>query len=240
MPRPHPDPLHAFQAALEKRGYAADAVDRRLQMARRILAALDPADTSDRGYRQAVDRVVDSLSDPASAARYKQVARDFFPCFVEAGRHIPVTPDATLARPEEIPVALPRHDGLDDLIRQALAMKTTPAETRALESYATLLKRESADRRTRASPGHRPAPAARLARPQAGRPPLPGPDRTAAAPVHPRRDPLLLPGRGTRLPSLRHPPLARALSGAGPHSRAKSDVPWASIASSSACRTSRC
>jgi len=72
MPNADPDPLHAFQAALEKRGYAADAVDRRLQMARRILAALDPADTSERGYRQAVDRVVDSLSDPASAARCKR------------------------------------------------------------------------------------------------------------------------------------------------------------------------
>ena len=149
MPRPHPDPLHAFQAVLEKRGYAADAVDRRLQMARRILAALDPADTSDRGYRQAVDRVVDSLSDPASAARYKQVARDFFPCFVGAGRHIPVTPDEKPARPEEIPVALPRHDGLDDLIRQAVAMKTAPAETRALESYDALLKREGVDRGAR-------------------------------------------------------------------------------------------
>jgi len=45
-----------------------------------------------------------------------------------------VTPDVTFARPEEIPVALPCYDGLDDLIRQALAMKTTPAERRALES----------------------------------------------------------------------------------------------------------
>ncbi len=146
------DPLQAFRAALERRGYGTDGVERRLQMARRILAALDPADTSDRGYRLAVDRVVEGLPDPAAAARCQQVAREFYPCFVEAGRRVPVQAQAPLARPEEIPVPLPPHDGLDDLVRQALAMKTTAAEARALKDYDAYLKREGLERSAR---GHR-------------------------------------------------------------------------------------
>lgn len=148
-PQPGLDPLHSFQALLQRRGLTTDAIGRRMQLANRILRAIDPADTSDRGYRQAVDRVVGSLPDPASAARCQQVAREFFPCFVDAGRRVPLAPEPAPARPEEIAVPLPPHEGLDDLIRQALAMKTTPAEKRALENYAAFLKREGLDRDAR-------------------------------------------------------------------------------------------
>lgn len=144
-----PDPLLSFRSLLERRGYAADAVDRRVDMARRILRAIDPADTSDRGYRQAVDRVVGSLPDPASAARCQQVAREFHPCFVEGGRRIPVAPEEVPAHGGEIAVPLPPHEGLDDLIRQALAMQTKPAETRALKGYDAFLKREGLERGAR-------------------------------------------------------------------------------------------
>ncbi|MGQ9861442.1 MAG: hypothetical protein ACUVSD_05485 [Thiobacillaceae bacterium] len=149
-PQPGLDPLQSFQALLQRRGYAADAIARRLQLASRILRAIDPADTSNQGYRQAVDRVVSSLPDPASAARCQQVAREFFPCFVEAGRRVPVTQEAVPVRPEEIAVFLPPHEGLDDLIRQAQAMKTTQAEKRALEAFDTFLKSQGLNREARA------------------------------------------------------------------------------------------
>jgi hypothetical protein len=144
-----PDPLLSFRSLLERRGYAADAVDRRVEMARRILRAIDPADTSDRGYRLAVDQVVGSLADPAAAARYQQVAREFFPCFVDAGRRLPLKSEAVPVRPEAIAVPLPPHQGLDDLIRQALAMKTTPVETQALKGYDAWLKKEGLERSAR-------------------------------------------------------------------------------------------
>lgn len=41
------------------------------------------------------------------------------------------------------------HTGLDDLIQQAVAMKTTPAEKHALDRYAVSLKSERLDRDAR-------------------------------------------------------------------------------------------
>lgn len=137
------DPLQTFQAALARRGYSADAVARRLRLAQRILDALDPADTSNEAYREAVTRVSASLADPASAARCHQVAREFLPFFVEAGRVVPnnraFPPDAP--RPDPVHVILPPHKGLDDLIEQARTMANTPAERDALRSYAAALRR---------------------------------------------------------------------------------------------------
>lgn len=142
------EPLAAFEVALKRRGYAADAVQRRLRLARAILMQMDPADTSNQGYRQAVDRVIATLADPAAIARCQRVAREFLPFFTDAGRRIPF-PARPSPPPPVIDVVLPAHEGLDDLIRQALAMKATPAEKRALERYAESLKRERLDRYAR-------------------------------------------------------------------------------------------
>lgn len=137
------DPLQAYQVALERRGYAADAIARRLRLAQRILDALDPADTSNEAYREAVARVSAALADPASVARCQQVARDFLPFFVEAGRRLPNRPAAPpdAPQPQPIRVTLPPHDGLDDLIEQARRMALTPAERDALRAYAAALER---------------------------------------------------------------------------------------------------
>lgn len=143
------DPLLTFEDALKRRGYAADAVERRLRLARAILMEMDPADTSNAGYRQAVERVIAVLANPASAARCQQVARDFLPFFADAGRRIPVPTRPNPPPPETIDVVLPPHVELDDLIQQALAMKASPAEKRALERYAEPLKNERLDRDAR-------------------------------------------------------------------------------------------
>ncbi len=144
----HPsNPLQAYQAALEQRGYAAAAVARRLRLAQRILGALDPADTSIGAYREAVARASAALTDPASVARCQQVARDFLPFFIEAGRvlHQPRAVQRDVARPAPIRVNLPPHNGLDDLIEQARSMAHTAAERDALCTYAAALRRAGLD-----------------------------------------------------------------------------------------------
>lgn len=132
------DPLQAYRAALERRGYDADAVARRLRLAQRILAAIDPADTTNAAYRAAVDQVCASLADPAGTARCQRVARDFFPFFVAAGRALPRRREAPPAVPRAAPihVTLPPHADLDDLIAQAAALPLSAAEAHAIETYA--------------------------------------------------------------------------------------------------------
>jgi hypothetical protein len=143
------DALQSFRSALLARGYDTDAVDRRLALVRRILAAMDPADTSDRAYRAAVDHVLAGLPDPPAQARCRLVAREFHAHFVAAGRRLPVQPVGPPARPVEIVVILPPHTDLDDLIQQALDMKPGPAEQQALDDYLAELKQEGLARDAR-------------------------------------------------------------------------------------------
>lgn len=139
------NPLLAYEDALKRRGYDTDAIERRVRLARAILMEIDPADTSNTGYRQAVERVIAGLPNPAAVACCQQVARDLFPHFVAAGRRIPFPTKPSAPPPAPITVVLPAHTGLDDLIQQALAMKATPEEKRALERYAEQLKSEGLD-----------------------------------------------------------------------------------------------
>lgn len=143
------DPLFAYEQALKRRGYATDAVERRVRLARAIMMQMDPAATTNQDYRLAVERVIAILADPASAARCQQVARDFLPCFVEAGRRLPAPTRHAPPPPETIEVVLPPHSGLDDLVKQALAMKLTASESRAYACYADALKRERLVREAR-------------------------------------------------------------------------------------------
>lgn len=143
------NPLFAYEEALKRRGYAIEAVERRIRLARAILMQMDPAATTNQDYRQAVERVIASLADPASAARCQQVARDFLPVFVEAGRRLPSPSRNAPAPPETIEVVLPPHTGLDDLVEQALAMRLTASESRVYACYADALKRERLKREAR-------------------------------------------------------------------------------------------
>lgn len=136
-------PLQAYQAALERHGYAAEAVARRVALAQRILAAIDPADNSNQAYCEAVARVSGAFADPASIARCQRVARDFLPFFVEAGRIAQpsqVTPTHA-PKPLSISLTLPPHVSLDDLIGQAGGMVLTTTERAALRAYAVALRR---------------------------------------------------------------------------------------------------
>ncbi|MCS6785867.1 MAG: hypothetical protein NZ524_02350 [Thiobacillaceae bacterium] len=141
-----PDPLTAFENALIRRGYAPDAVERRLALARRILAATNPADPVELRYRLAVERVLIRCGNSASLSWCQRIARDFHPFYVDAGS--PCQPEAHPAvLPPPIELELPDHDGLDDLIRQALAHRPSADDAKAIAAYRHELKQARLDRR---------------------------------------------------------------------------------------------
>ncbi len=143
------DPISAFQSALEKLGYEPEEILKRTHIVRCILGAMRQDDTSNQAYRQAVDATLITMPNRDAGELCRRVSREFFPFFVDAGRQVPVEPRTASVPLEQIVVELPAHEGLDDLIRHALAMKPSPEEARALEAFSAFLKTEKLEKRSR-------------------------------------------------------------------------------------------
>lgn len=149
-----PNPLSAYETALIRRGYAPDAVKRRLRVAGHILAAMVRDDPPQHRYREAVERLLMSLGDPARRAWCQKIAREFYPFYVDAGCPLPSGAGTQSAQAMSVSIELPPNSGLDDLIQQAMDRKLVPAETKALKAYVHELKQM---RRPRQDIDHRQA-----------------------------------------------------------------------------------
>lgn len=142
---PTSDPVLAYEQTLARRGYAADAVARRLRLARAILAALDPGDPQAQRYRNAVERVLARCDNPATEAWCQKIAREFHAFYVDAG--CPLPPQARPQPPlPRIDVELPPHEGLDDLVRLAMDFRLRAEDRSALSVYDAQLKQARIDR----------------------------------------------------------------------------------------------
>lgn len=144
--------LASYQSVLDRQGYKGAEALKRLHLARCILGSLEPDDSVNLAYRRAVDAVLLTMPDAAAADMCRQVSREFYPFHIESRRTSPAGQAASPAgeaRGAEISLALPEHQGLDDLIRRAVDLKLDAEETRALNAYVAYLKVEKIDRRSR-------------------------------------------------------------------------------------------
>lgn len=138
--------LKAYQSTLEKRGYRRGEIYKRMHIARCIMGSLPAGLPPGVAYRKAVDTVLQSMPDEAAAEACRWVARELFPFYEkEVPTIAAMTHSGVFDRPDDIPVALPPHRDLDDLIRICKKMSLSPEESNRLDAYAEHIRAEGVD-----------------------------------------------------------------------------------------------
>ncbi len=81
MIEPNTYALKAYQSILEKHGHRRGEIYKRMHMAHCILGSLPKGLPSNVAYRRAVDAVLMTMPDEASAETCRLVARDVYPFY---------------------------------------------------------------------------------------------------------------------------------------------------------------
>ncbi len=138
--------LKAYQSILEKHGHRRGEIYKRMHVARCILSAIPAGLNSNVAYRKAVDAVLITMPDDASAEMCRVVARDLYPFYEHDVPTIAaMAQTGAFERSDDIEVKLPEHRDLDDLIGIAKAMMLTPEENALLNKYADHLLTQEVD-----------------------------------------------------------------------------------------------
>jgi hypothetical protein len=138
--------LKAYQSILEKHGHRRGEIYKRMHMARCIMGSLPKGLPSNLAYRKAVDAVLMTMPDEASADTCRLVARDLYPFYEQDVPTIAaMAQTGAFERLDDIQVELPPHKDLDDLIKVTRSMLLSPQENALLNAYAEHLLAQGVD-----------------------------------------------------------------------------------------------
>lgn len=144
--------LKAYQSMLEKHGHRRGEIYKRMHMARCIMGSLPKGPPSNLAYRKAVDAVLMTMPDEASAEICRRVARELFPFYEQDVLAIAVMTQTGAFEPlDDVRVELPPHRDLDDLIAVSRTMTLSPEETSLLNAYSEHLRAQGVDAKTLAN-----------------------------------------------------------------------------------------